>query len=505
MRFSRFWHNGIIASCVCSTALMGFSGSTLQATEPDSAGFSPVGFRYSLEEGRFIPQTQPTHDIHLRPSLADKLSPNLPGIFRPSMGTSLLHDISTVEEWQEDSGFRYTIAAVLRASDRLRASLHEANARHHGIGVARAKLLPTITASLSFSDSDLITGSTNTNTVTGLQSSSRIEVSVPIFSSGKHRYRTKSARAAARAADFEYLALEQQIAYEGVLAYLEIYLSRKREDAIHRNVAALRRIHRGLRAQYHAGFAGLTDLEIAAAELADMKEQLAEARGRRREAESAFESKTGLPAPIIHRRPRVEHNVPRTLRDALVRGLNGNARILSAVYTAQAARYNAKSVRGDYLPQVSLTGSYEHNRYYETQRRPGNDLTVGVRLTVPVVDFGAFPAIHQARETALAEEYRARDTKRAIEREIRSSWISYHSNRKRAAVQLRRVGHLKSAVYGTKKEFDAGFRPLSDLLRAQMDLTNARIKLAENEVAYLSAAYLMDISASKFQVSSLTD
>lgn len=483
-------------------ALAGSLTCCLVASAVFADGTATHAIRGSLNAGRAIPYTASLDDLTLRKSVFDVFAPREKALSRSTLRTSLRHDLRPVVE---DSGLRQSIDATIRSSDKLRAGLHDSNAAHYKVQAVRASLLPTITASTSFENArnhdEVLTSRSSTN---GRRHSSSINVSMPLFSSGRIYYGIKSARHAALAKDYEYLALEKQTAFEGVAVYLDIYLANRRERAFRRNADALAGILTGVEKQYEAGFAGRTDVAIAAAELAQMRERVITERARLREAESDFANRTGLPAPVIKGAPRVHNLVPKSLEAALSAGLTNNAAILAAENTARADLYNSHSVRRQYLPQVTLDGGYDRTRYLDFDRKPENNWRVGVKLTVPLVDFTAAPTVLESREKALSSKYRARDTRRTMEQSIRSNWITYTSNRKNAAIALQRVKSLKIAATGVRKEFDAGLRPLSDVLRAQMDLTEARIRLTEYEVAYVSAGYLIAITGSNFRLASLS-
>jgi len=461
------------------------------------------GIRGTLDEGRAIPYSVSLGDLTLRRSVVDWFGLRDTGLARSTLRSSLRHDL---QHTGGENGLRKSIDATIRSSDKLRAGLHDSNAAHYRLKAARASLLPTITASTSFENArdrdEFLTSRSSTD---GRRHTASVNVSMPLFSSGRIYYGIKSAKHAALAKDYEYLALEKQTAYEGVAVYLDIYLASRRERAFRRNAQALARVLTGVEKQYEAGFASKTDVAIAAAELAQMRERVVSERAKRLEAESDFANRTGLSAPIVKGVPKIRHLVPRSLKAALDSGLSDNANILAAENNAQADLYNSKSVRGQHLPQVTLDGGYNRTRYLDFDREPENDWQVGVRLTVPLVDFKAAPRILESREQALSSRYRARDVRRATERSIRSNWITYTSNRKIAGIARRRVNSLKQAAIGVRKEFEAGLRPLSDVLRAQMDLTEARIRLTEYEVSYVSAGYLIAITGSTFHLASLVD
>ncbi len=491
-----------LSVAVVITALYSAVSNSVWADEVRPKKIIESKIRGPIGEDEYLAYAPSRDEIRLRPSFASLLFPSIDGIMRPSLSGSLLRESRMANENYTAPGLRSSIIAVLRDSDELRAGLHSTNAAQLEIGIARAALLPTIVASASLNDSGLVSGSPS-STSYGSSLSSRIEVSVPIFSSGKNYYGLKSAKYAASAADYEYLVSEQQVAYEGILAYLEVYLDRKRESAIAKNVAALRRINIGLRARFRAGFIGKTDLAIASAELNEMQELLASAKARRQESESVFESQTNMRAPLRMRLPQAGKIAPASLQAALSRGLEGNATILAAYDTAEAARYQAKAVRGEFGPQISLTGNYENNQYFDYTSRNADSWKIGIKLSVPLVDFATVPSIQQSREKAFTSLYKARDTSRKVERRIRKSWIKYRSSLKLAKILKNKVRNLKVAAVGTNKEYNAGLRPLFDVLRAQMDLTDARVKLAENEVKTASAAYAMQIVSTKFNLASL--
>ncbi|MGI9355346.1 MAG: TolC family protein, partial [Rhizobiaceae bacterium] len=153
------------------------------------------GIRGTLNEGRTIPHPTSLGNLTLRRSVFDLFGLRDTGLARSTLRSALHHD---VRQTGGADGLRKSIDATIRSSDKLRAGLHDSNAAQYRLQAARASRLPTITASTSFENTrnqdEFLTSRSSTD---GRRHTASINVSMPIFSSGRIYYGIKSAKHAA--------------------------------------------------------------------------------------------------------------------------------------------------------------------------------------------------------------------------------------------------------------------------------------------------------------------
>ena len=398
-------------------------------------------------------------------------------------------------------GFRGTVAATIDNSLKLRSSLHTANAASYQMKRSLVAFLPTLEGNASLSNFRNETG--NEYSRPGKRKSAGLAFNMPLFAGGRNYHTLQSSRNASLAADHQFLAEEQQTAYDGIVAYLTLHMNRMSERAIRRNLHATRKIAASLTALQGAGEVGASDVAFGQAELHFLEAELEQARERTAESEIAYTSLTRRKSPKKTILPEVGALVPADIEEAVSQGIQGNSRILASEYNSRAAEHRVKATRGNYLPQLNLTAQYDFNDYQSFRVENTESWQVGVRLTVPLVNLDSVPAILQSRENASAMYYQALDTRRDVEKEIRSSWNSYQSARKRTSKLYKRVTALRRTLTGKKKEFAAGLLPISDVLERQIDLARAEIELVNSQVAYVAAAYRVGLSSNSLSFNEL--
>ena len=97
--------------------------------------------------------------------------------------------------------------------------------------------------------------------------------------------------------------------------------------------------------------------------------------------------------------------------------------------------------------------------------------------------------MNAARHEALEAGYRALDQSRLIERQIKRQWTAYHSAARRTGIVGRQVKAVAVSVEGSRREYQAGFRAITDVLNDQIKLARARITLETARHERMLAAY----------------
>ena len=381
----------------------------------------------------------------------------------------------------------------LENSDKLKAELHRANAAHAASEAAIGAFLPKVTLQVDHgeegSDYPLasVAGKYDTGTISGEWT---------LFSSGMNLANLLSARARAGSADMKYLAAERRQVYDSLVIYLQLYAAQKLVASIEDTLSRLDEIRVSTNRLFGAGFASRTDIAQVESEIASVRAQYEQAASSLREQEIAFTSATGRNPPAHTVLPRVDNLLPSTLNAALDRALAGNFTIGASDLLADSAEKDSHAAMARYLPRVSLYGSADtriENSNYDPFADRKYNWDVGVRLTVPLADFSASGTYRQARETAFAARYDARDTRRQVVKEIETSWSSFDAAKGRTDALRQRAAAQEKVVIGLRKQVEAGMKTVNDLLRAEIDLTRARIEIIQNQVNETASAYRIAI------------
>ena len=400
---------------------------------------------------------------------------------------SIMHSANVYEGLRSGSaGVGDSVSAALRGSYSSRASLERANVDRARMHSAMAVFFPRVEGSVTVSKSDL---TTTTSESRGEVGSAGIEVSMPIYTSGVNSNLYKQAQHNSLASDHNYLAEEHRVALEAVTAHVNLRLNRRVERSLKQNVHAMQQIANIARRLFEAGDSSKTDIAIAQANVESARAELDLARKSREEVQAEFESITGKHAPRSLNGSVARDLVPSSLEEALATAVAHNPTLASSVHAALASKHAAKAERGRYGPQVNLFGSYNHEFMNSDDDKLDQDWRMGVRLRMPLFDATMAPNVNAARHEALENGYRALDQRRLVERQVETQWVAYKSAQRRVSIVQRQVNSLAQSLDGARREYEAGFRSVTDVLSEQVKLTRAKITLENVRHEKMLAAY----------------
>ena len=387
-----------------------------------------------------------------------------------------------------------TVATALRGSYSARASLEKVNvdrARVHGaLANFMPKLEGTVTSSLNGS-----TSLTSENR-SGEAGSVGVELSMPLYTSGVNGNLYRQAQHTSKASSYSYLAEEHRVALEAITAHINLRLNRRIERHLGRNVSAMQKVATIARKLFEAGDSSRTDIAIADANVQSARSELDLARKNREEIQANFESLTGKHAPKHLGKLDRSDLAPSSLEEALAMANQFNPTLAASVETALASKHAARAERGKFGPQVNLFGSYNHEFLNADGEELEEDWRIGVRLRVPLFDATMSSTVNAAGHQALENGYKALDQRRLVERQVEVQWTNLNSAKRRVSIVRRQVNAIRQSVEGARREYQAGFRSVSDVLEEQVKLARAQITLERVLHEKMQATYELAFTTS---------
>ncbi len=387
-----------------------------------------------------------------------------------------------------------TMAAALRGSYSARAQLERANADRARLDGAVAAFLPRVNA-----NANIVGGTTDSNRNSSNsrnRSSAGVEITMPLFTSGVNLNTYRQSKHVSIASDLSYVAEERRVALEAVAAHVNLRLNRKVERTLEKNVAAMKRISHIASRLFKAGDASRTDIETARANVERARAELDIARRSREDTKTDYESLTNLQAPAQLASGRVEHLIPSSVDEAIDYAYRHNPVLESSLHSAVASQYAVKAERGRFGPQISAFGRYDREFNNSSNNNSSRELNVGIQLQLPLFDASIASSVGAARHDALEAEYRSLDQARLVESQIRRQWSAYQSATRRVGIIRREAKALASSVEGARREYEAGFRSITDVLDAQVRLARAQITLENAVHERILAAYELAFTTS---------
>ena len=492
LRGSQGQHGGqanpvyVTAEVVHDPSLPGVSlehGHSVSASYEGSAG-EDVGHALRFLRRNFIPTLMFRGP---KKAISDRtISYSIPS--RASLRHSMLHSANLYEGLRgAEAGVGDTVALALRGSYSTRAQIERAAADRARVHGALANFLPKVNATVNAGYSSEEGASSLSKRVE--QVTAGVEVSLPLFASGVNVNTYRQAKHVSLASDHTYLAEEYRVALEAVAAHINLRLNRRIEKTLRSNVSAMQRIAHIAQKLYEAGDASRTDIAIARANVESARAEVDLAQKTREETLSDYESYTGANAPGRLLAPSFASFVPDTVDQAVNMAIANNPTLVASLHTALASGYAAKVERGKFGPKVDLYGSYNEPLYTNSATSQEPDWNVGVRLKMPLLDATLAPSVGAARHEAMEAQFRALEQARIVERQVRRQWTAYRSAERRVKIVARQVNAVRASVEGARKEYEAGFRSISDVLNDQVKLARAKITLESARHEQMLAAY----------------
>jgi outer membrane protein len=387
-----------------------------------------------------------------------------------------------------------------------RRAVVEADATGPDVRAAAGAFLPNLNANLGFSGSRSITsigeddfgGSIRVDesrTIESSSSSQGFSSSITLFDGLQNLYNLKSSKAGAEAAhygvDFQAVTLDDQVVY--ALRSIEIeqeILQIRNEDLL-----TTERLFR-VAARDQADVLG------SQATVASQEQQLASARGESRKALLMLAEAIGIDESVEF---DIEGAFPEPFDPALLDSetlvdfvLRENPQLLRATASAARADYAASSARGARWPTLSLSGNFNRNGSEQGYGglwnfNPQNQFwSANIGLSWPIFNrFGTANSIAQAAANQEAQHEQLRETRLAIEREIRSALIDVENYHEQLLLAERSAELGLQRVAMTREQYQLGMTTFFELqqvvgqsvndaraaLNARLRYTNAVVEL----------------------------
>ncbi|MCD7107492.1 TolC family protein [Rhizobium sp. DKSPLA3] len=373
------------------------------------------------------------------------------------------------------------VSVAIEESDLVRSLSAEKRAAQAGVSRAGAAFLPTVSgnawigddrdSSLSFSDAGMNAG---------------ISIALPLLDGGQRLYTKRSAESRALAAAAELRSVTESVALETINAAIDLNLATRQAKVLEDTLRDLGTLRKAVRGRVEAGHASEGDVAELEAELSDVARTLVVAGSSAAKSRAILSSQLRQTAPGGFKLPDLEA-VPRRGLDALVDLTHSrNSGLEANWHRFDAAENGRKVAKGRYLPRLDLKTDYRTSRTTRTSRN-ADGWSVGLQLTVPLVDLTTTADVREADELANAAMHRALSEDRKAETQLRVDWIEVQSATRQAELSRRKIAALRTAYAAKVDQYHAGLIPIDDVLLTRRQLTMATSEELEAVVSRFAA------------------
>ena len=331
---------------------------------------------------------------------------------------------------------------------------------------------PTVTAEGSISQvwSDTNTGPKSKFTPKTVS----IDLSQPIFRGFKTINGTKAAEADVEAGRQSLLAVEQDIIFQAIQAYMNVIRDRQIVVLRQKNVGVLQKQLGAADERFKVGEITRTDVAQAKASVSGAQSAVASANATLAASISNYLKVVGH-KPGSLKYPKLA-KLPRTLEEAQAAAEEVNPNILSAAYVEEASRFNTEVVKGDLLPEVDLSASASISDDPSSSVETSRSASIEGVLTIPLYEAGkVYSEVRQAKQVASQRRLEVIQAGRAVREGVSNSWNFLTAARETIRSDKEQVSAADLALDGVRQEYMVGSRTTLDVLDAESAVVTARI------------------------------
>jgi outer membrane protein len=388
----------------------------------------------------------------------------------------------------------------------LRAARASFNADRESKNIARGALLPQISVSGSFTQTEInddsrsvliIDGATLDSVTAGLidtdETSFGVSLSQAIFDMPSW-YSFQSGKALSESARAQFSADQQSLIIRVSSAYFDVlraYDNRQTRDA---EELAIQRQLEQTRERFEVGLLPVTDVHEAQAVFDDAAVNSLEARGALNIAFEGLEVLTGqnhevlagLTDSFLATNPE-----PLSNQEWVDFAVGNNFSLKVAKLGKDAAYNNAKAAAAARLPKISGTASYfdsdtDGSRYNSPFNSQQDGHSFKISVSMPIWVGGSVDAQRrQAKQRSIASEEGYIATKRNTVQAARSLHQLVLTNTARVKARKQSITSADSALQATQAGYEVGTRNIVDVLVAQRTVYQARRNYSNARYDYI--------------------
>lgn len=279
-----------------------------------------------------------------------------------------------------------------------------------------------------------------------------------------------------------YQSVVQNVFLDAITAYMDVQRDRATIGLNEQNVQVIGRQLDSTRKGFEVGELTRTDVAQATARLSGAQANLIAAQASHRASMAHFEQVTGIKADTVDfAMPQDAPPVPASLEEAAGTAEQANPDVISAVRTEEAAGHAIRTVSGELLPEISLTGGVQQQ--YDPASVGGSideirTASIGVTATMPIYEAGATRSrVRQAKIARFQSQDLVTRAKQLTRENTTIAWENLNAAAAQISAFKEQVEAARLAREGVYKEREVGTRTILDTLDADQELLDAQTGL----------------------------
>ena len=316
-----------------------------------------------------------------------------------------------------------------------------------------------------------------------------ISINQPIYRGGRTESELERAEFNIQSQRANLVSTEQQVLLDAVTSYLNVVREQAVLELQINNEEVLERQLQASRDRFAVGEITRTDVSQAESRLAGAVSDRIQAAGDLSTARSEFERVVGQ-APTLLTAPGLPSNLPLSLEDAIAEAVRNSPGVISPLFAERAAIANVELIRGELLPELSVTGELSTNYEPSVNVDDSNSASITAQLTVPLYQAGAVSSRVRAAQHAVAQARAdVDDARRVATDNAITAWDNLTTTRASIEAVIAQVTASEIALEGVTQEAQVGSRTVLDVLDAEQELLDARVSLVRASRDEIVAAF----------------
>jgi len=334
----------------------------------------------------------------------------------------------------------------------------------------------SMTADIARSHTHLNTRTANRDQMQSPRNMS-VDLTQPLFKGLRTTIGVEKAELSVKSARATLLAKEQDVFLNAVTAFMSVVQDQAKLDLKINNEQVLQRQLEATRDRYRVGEITKTDVSQAEARVAGAAADRIQFEGNLNNSRSNYLKVIGeAPGRLVL--PPALSITPIGLDAAIKAAVKDHPDVVSQRYLEQSARINVKSVRGELLPTLNLTGQLK--RAWEASTNSDQKTTgqVKLSLSVPLYQKGSvYSRLRAAKQDASKSLQQLEETQRSVRQAAAKAWESVETAKARIKSFSAQIKAAEIALEGVQREAAVGSRTVLDVLDAEQELLDAKINL----------------------------
>ncbi|HEX9770044.1 MAG TPA: TolC family outer membrane protein [Kiloniellales bacterium] len=318
-----------------------------------------------------------------------------------------------------------------------------------------------------------------------------LDVEQPLYRGGRTVAGVARARAEVQAQRARLQAIEQDVLFAAVAAYMDVW---RDEAVLQLNINNEKVLARQLEAtqdRFDVGELTRTDVAQSESRLARATAERIGAEGNLTASEAVYQAVIGTPPELSSLEPPgTLAGLPGVQDEVVSAAIDNNPNVVSAQFDETAAERQIEVSRGELLPEAFLTGEARHSEDFSSSGSE-TDLARGlVEVTVPLYQQGLVSSrVRQSKQTSTQRKREMEQAARSAERLAVNAWADLETARAQSESFRAEVRATEIALEGVRQENAVGARTILDILDAEQEFLDAQVSLIRAQRDEIVASY----------------